>query len=140
MRSAPVIPGVALLIAAVLGPAGAAADDDGRPHPEPRVIVTVERVRGPHDSAAVEKTARGAWSRIVGCYREAMARGVLAKGSVLVRLEVSAEGSVKSARRQRATVEDELAGCLVGTMRGLAMPVARSGSTADVTIRVAPGD
>jgi hypothetical protein len=134
------VPGLALVAACLLGTTGAGADDDARPHPHPRIIITVDRVRGPHDRDQLQAAARGAWSRVVACYREAMGRGVLARGTVHVQLEVSGEGAVKRARRQRATVDEQLAACLVGTMRGLAMPEARSGSTADVTIRVAPGD
>ena len=110
------------------------------PHPHPRVIVSATKVRGPHDRAAVERAARLGWGRIVSCYEEAKARGTAPRGVVVARLEIAARGEVTRARRLRASLAKSLAKCLVGAMRGLAMPRARSGSSADVSIQVAPGD
>jgi hypothetical protein len=110
------------------------------PHPEPRVIVEVQRVLGPHDRGAVERAARLGWGRIVACHKAASARGVQARGTIRVRLEVSPHGVVKHAARVRSELEGELSKCLVRAMRGLTMPSAKRGSTIEASIRVAPGD
>jgi hypothetical protein len=140
---------VAVLIAALCAqPASGRAQGEAEPtpapgeprpaHPEPRVIVTVSAVRGPHDRAEVERAARLAWGRIVGCYK---AIDRTARGAVALELVVSASGKVTSARRTRSTLEKrELATCLTTAMEGLAMPTARARSVASTEIQVAPGD
>lgn len=115
--------------------------DTGRvPHPEPRVIVAVHKVRGPHDRGAVERAARLGWGRIVRCHKEASARGVQARGTIKLKLEVSAAGTVQAAKRVASELDAELSKCLVKAMRKVAMPRARRGSTVEASIRVAPGD
>jgi hypothetical protein len=108
------------------------------PHPEPRVIVNVLSVRGPHDPARVQHAARFGWKRIVRCYkRNDPKRAVI----VNLELDVSSEGSVTQARNARSNPRDpELATCLADVLPGLAMPKAPASSTADVEIRLAPGD
>ena len=110
------------------------------PHPEPRVIVAVQKVRGPHDRGAVERAARLGWGRIVGCHKAAGARGVVARGTIKVRLEVSAAGTVQHVKRVASELDGETSKCLVRAMRKVPMPRARRGSTVDASIRVAPGD
>ena len=56
-----------LLIAALVAQALSVAAAE--PHPEPRVIVNVVSVRGPHTPAAVQRAARFGWGRIVRCYK-----------------------------------------------------------------------
>jgi hypothetical protein len=117
---------------------GAHAWADAAPHPEPRVIVSVRSVSGPHPRAEVERAARLGWGRIVRCYKASEKRP---RGSVELELAVSGSGSVSSARRTKSTVGDkELARCLTKAMKGVAMPKARRRSIALVEIRVAPGD
>jgi hypothetical protein len=115
-------------------------DKPRAPHPEPRIIVDVARVKGPHDKKAVERSARMGWGRIVRCYNFSKADGVLGKGSIEARVTISADGQVRDARRRGGTVKGELARCVVRSMRRLPMPRARAGSTADIVIQVAPGD
>ena len=108
------------------------------PHPEPRVIVNVVAVHGPHDRAAVERSAREGWGRFVKCYKS-FDRG--AKGMIGVEFAVGSQGKVIRVRRTRSSLKStELAACLSDTLLGLAMPRAASRSTAFGEIHVAPGD
>jgi hypothetical protein len=108
------------------------------PHPEPRVIVNVVAVHGPHERAAVERSAREGWGRVVKCYK-AFGRG--AKGMIGVEFAVGSQGKVIGVRRTRSSLKSgELAACLSDTLLGLAMPKAASRSTAFGEIHVAPGD
>jgi hypothetical protein len=102
------------------------------------VIVNVRSVRGPHRQVDVERSARLAWGRIVKCYYSSDQRE---RGAIAVELVIAGSGKVTSARRTRSTLKDrELATCLTKAMKGLAMPKARAGSTANAEIEVAPGD
>jgi hypothetical protein len=108
------------------------------PHPEPRVIVTVSSVHGPHARDEVERAARLGWGRIVRCYKASPKRP---RGSVKLELTLGAHGKVTGARRKKSTLrEPELARCLTKALKGLAMPKARRRSTANVEVQVAPGD
>jgi hypothetical protein len=115
-------------------------EDVPAPHPEPRVIVTVAKVRGPHDRKAVETAARKGWGGIVRCYKQTKHGAKPLRGTVQVRVEIRANGEIMGSRRQGGTLKGELARCLVRSIRKLSMPRARSGSTAEVVIKVAPGD
>jgi len=113
----------------------AAAD---APHPEPRVIVNVVSVRGPHAPLEVQRAARLAWGRIIRCYKSIDSG---AKGKLELELKVSKSGSVASARVGPSTLNNsELVQCLADTMKGLAMPRASADSVAGIEIHVAPGD
>jgi len=131
---------VALLLAGSLGRAGrASAEEAARPpHPEPRVIVNVLSVKGPHKADRVQHDARFGWKRIVKCYK---AQGAKEKTAVTLELVVSGAGSVARARRILSEAKDgELAACLADTLTGLAMPKAPADSMADVEIKLSPGD
>lgn len=122
-----------LAVACTVSLASAAA-----PHPEPRVIVNVLSVRGPHAPLEVQRAARLAWGRIIRCYKS-IDNG--AKGTTELELQVSKAGSVAQVRIGPSTLDNaELVRCLADTMQGLAMPRASAASTADIEIRVAPGD
>jgi len=108
------------------------------PHPEPRVIVNVVSVRGPHTPPAVQRAARLGWGRIVRCYKSV---DPSIKGKLDLELHVSKKGSVVSTRALASTLgNSELVRCLSETMQGLAMPEASADSTAAIEIHVAPGD
>jgi hypothetical protein len=115
-----------------------AAEAPAPHHPEPRVVVNVTSVKGPHARGDIERAARLAWGRIVSCYKAIDPR---AKGLIRLELAVAGHGEVTDARRTHSTLKNrELAACLTGAMKGLAMPKARAGSTAHTEIQVAPGD
>ena len=125
-----------LLVVAWLAQALAATA--GEPHPEPRVIVNVVSVRGPHTPPAVQRAARLGWGRIVRCYKSI---DPSIKGKLDLELHVSKTGSVASTRAGASTLgSPELVRCLSATMKGLAMPEASADSTAAIEIHVAPGD
>lgn len=115
-----------------------AALADRAPHPEPRVIVNVTRVQGPHAAAGVQRAARFGWGRIVRCYKASDRR---AKGKVMLEAVVSGEGSLTGARQKSSTLGNpELSACLTGCLTGLSMPKADAASTVTIEIQVAPGD
>jgi hypothetical protein len=108
------------------------------PHPEPRVIVNVLSVRGPHERPAVERSARLAWGRIVNCYNSL---GERTRGRVELDLAISSDGRVTAARRTHSTFKTpELARCLASALRRVSMPKATGRSSALTEIHVAPGD
>lgn len=107
-------------------------------HPEPRVVVNVLALRGPHDPAKVQHAARFGWKRIVRCYK---ATGAKRPANVYLGVEVSGEGAVSNAWSAHTNPEHrELSACLADALRGLPMPKAAAASTADLEIRLAPGD
>lgn len=125
------------LSALLLVSQNSAAETTRAPHPEPRVIVTVTALKGPHDRARVQHAARTTWGRIVRCYKEL---GQRERGKLSLRLEISARGKVIGARKLQSTLNEELDACLVKTLGSKDMPPASSGSTASIEIQLAPGD
>jgi hypothetical protein len=121
------------------GSSAAPEPDKPRPHhPEPRVIVNVMSVKGPHVRNELERAARLGWGRIVSCY-ESTARN--AKGIVELELAVAAAGKVTAARPTRSTFRNrKLEACLTKLWKSIAMPKARAGSIIRMEIHLAPGD
>jgi hypothetical protein len=114
------------------------AEAEQPPHPEPRVIVNVLSVKGPHARGEVERAARLGWGRIVRCYKSIDAQ---ARGRAELELVISESGQVTSARQTRTTLRrPELPSCLASAMKAMGMPKASAQSTASVEIHVAPGD
>lgn len=109
------------------------------PHPEPRVIVTVHSVAGPHKRKDVERAARLGWGRIVRCYKASPKRP-RPRGSVRLELAISGRGVVTGARRTKSTLDREISSCLAKSLRGLSMPKARRRSSARIEVQLAPGD
>ncbi len=111
---------------------------DRAPHPEPRVIVNVTHVRGPHTAAGVQRAARFGWGRIVRCYKSIDSQ---AKGKVTLEAVVSSAGSLIRSRQKHSTLGNaKLSACLRDCLEGLTMPEAKAASTATIEIEVAPGD
>jgi hypothetical protein len=107
-------------------------------HPEPRVIVIVISVRGPHNPARVQHDARFGWKRIVGCYKK---HGPYQKTLLELDLVVSGEGKLARVSNVRSDASNhELEQCLADKLPGLSMPKAPADSTANVEIQLAPGD
>lgn len=136
--------GVAALLLATLAlsDARAAANEMAAPepragHPEPRVIVTVTGLKGAHDHAEVQRSARASWAGIVRCCKQLGGRK---GGTLTVRLEISATGKVVGTRRLASTLNDEVSSCLTSVLRDRTMPGAVAGSTATVALQLAPGD
>jgi hypothetical protein len=117
-------------------------DDTGEhprpPHPEPRVIVNVISVRGPHKPDRVQHDVRFGWKRIVRCYK---AGGAKEHAELTLELTLSSEGSVTNVRSIFFEAKNsELASCLVKTLPGLAAPKASADSKAEVELLLSPGD
>lgn len=106
-------------------------------HPEPRVIVTVTELKGGHQRDAVERAARETWGGIVRCYNQ---YGKRQRGELRLRLEIAPTGKVAGVRRVSTTLNDEVSKCLTGVLRDRAMPGGNSGSSATISIELAPGD
>ena len=140
---ASILCGAVLIAGADHARADGSDSPDGPPservaHPEPRVIVNVLSVRGPHVQAKVQHAARFGWKRIVRCYK---ASGAKRPAIVRLGLELSSEGQVSDAWSGSAQPEHRaLSTCLASGLQGLAMPKASASSTADLEIRLAPGD
>jgi len=108
------------------------------PHPEPRVIVNVLAVKGPHQQARVQHDARFGWKRIVRCYK---ANSPHRKALITLDLVVSGEGSVTRALHVRSNPDNPgLEQCLAESLPGLSMPKAPTDSTANVEMQLSPGD
>jgi hypothetical protein len=108
------------------------------PHPEPRVIVTVHSVRGPHKSPEVERAARLGWGRIVRCYKK---DGKRERGKIDLAVTVSGSGTIAASRTRHSSFRGrELPSCVSRALRGLSMPKARRGSDARIEIQLSPGD
>lgn len=108
------------------------------PHPEPRVIVDVFSVQGPHKPDRVQHSARYGWKRIVHCYK---ASGTKGRAVVTLELVLSGAGEVARARGIVFEPKDrELTSCLATILLGLSMPKASTDSTAHVAIQLSPGD
>jgi hypothetical protein len=118
---------------------GDPAPKNERPyHPEPRVVVNVLSVRGPHNPARVQHDARFGWKQIVICYKK---HGPHHKTLVKLDMVVSGEGKLARVLNVRNDASNhELEQCLVDRLPGLSMPKAPADSTAYVEIQLAPGD
>ncbi|HEU4536678.1 MAG TPA: AgmX/PglI C-terminal domain-containing protein [Polyangiaceae bacterium] len=127
----------------LFGVAGAAAPSAPRGgHPEPRVVVDVLNVSGPHKRAELEaESRRSLWGKIVGCYRPAAQKKPGLKGDATLKLRVGAGGNVGAVRPEGSTFgDDELVACFQRHVAALAMPKAAADSDVTLQIHVAPGD
>jgi hypothetical protein len=118
------------------------ASDNSKPerpyHPEPRVIVNVVSLKGPHHQARVQHDVRFGWKRIVRCYK---AHSPNQRALVTLDLIISGEGSVERVQNTGSLPENrELERCLAERLPGLSMPKANENSTANVEIKLSPGD
>jgi hypothetical protein len=120
-------------------PTASDASKPERPyHPEPRVVVNVVSLKGPHNQARVQHDARFGWKRIVRCYK---AHSPHKPAVVTMALIISAEGSVERVQDTGSVPANrELERCLADVLPGLSMPKANDKSTANVEIKLAPGD
>jgi hypothetical protein len=111
-------------------------------HPLPRIIVDIDKVKGPLHAREVERLARKQlWIHVFSCYRLGAYKAPGLRGKTTVRLTVSRAGKVTGARAISSTLPDaDVVSCLAERTRSLSLPGARSGSTAVVTMQVFPGD
>jgi hypothetical protein len=111
-------------------------------HPEPRVIVDVLKVAGPHDRDDLERDARRLlWGKIVSCYKPAAHLRPKLRGEVVLKLRAGAHGDVSSVRKVRATLPDAgVVGCWSKRVREISLPRASRASDVTIQIHIAPGD
>jgi hypothetical protein len=111
-------------------------------HPDPRIIIDVERVRGGHASKDIERIARKHhWMPMVRCYRLGAHKDPELRGTTRARIEVHKSGKVKSARFLDTELDDRaVARCMADKLRDLSFEPARSGATVWLRMRIGPGD
>jgi hypothetical protein len=111
-------------------------------HPEPRVIVDVLKVRGPHARADIQREARQQlWGQIIRCYRPGQAKKPKLRGDATFSLRAGADGSVSNVRTIGATLADEdVVDCWASLLRDLPLPTASGASDVVMQIYAAPGD
>lgn len=111
-------------------------------HPDPRVIINVERVKGPHRPEDLQRLARrNHWIQVIRCYRLGAYKDPTLRGWSKAVIGVSKNGTVKGARLLETQLADrEVAECIVEKLSSLKLPKARSGSNAWLELRVSPGD
>jgi hypothetical protein len=126
---------------------GALGDLVGEPaavqgHPDPRVIVNVDKLEGPHDADKVQRTARKHhWINVVNCYRIGWYKKPDLEGWTHGEATIASGGAVLRPKLVDTELEDEeVAKCVVDKLRSLKMPRAEKSSRAFLAIRVGPGD
>ena len=125
--------GTGELLAPLPGPTG---------HPDPRVTINVERIKGGHDGNDVQRLLRrNHWIQVVRCYRLGAYKDAELRGATKALIGITRSGEVvKPKLLQTALHDPAVAECLVNRLRTLRMPAARAPSTAWLELRVAPGD
>jgi len=111
-------------------------------HPDPRVIVNVDKAIGPRKPKALQTTARKRlWKPIIQCYRRGAYKDPHLRGWTQARFTVSAAGQVRRPRLLDTELGDaEVAQCLVDELEDLRFARARKGSSVWIAMRVGPGD
>jgi len=111
-------------------------------HPQPRVVVEVQHVDGPHQRADVQREARSfLWGKIIKCYRAGAADKPKLKGEATFALRVSADGEVSGVRTTGATIAHEgVIRCWAREIEQVPMPRAEAASHISLQVHVSPGD
>ncbi|WP_104977453.1 AgmX/PglI C-terminal domain-containing protein [Sorangium cellulosum] len=111
-------------------------------HPLPRIIVDIDKVKGPLKAREVERIARRhLWMHVYSCYRLRAYREPSLHGKTTVRLTVSRAGKVTGARATASTLSaPDVVACLEQRARSLPLPRAKAGSTVVASLQVYPGD
>lgn len=111
-------------------------------HPDPRVVINLERIKGAHDGRDVLRLARrNHWIQVVRCYRLGAYKDAELRGATKAVLGITAAGEVVRPKLLDTALADRaVADCIVNKLRVLKMPPARAASTAWLELRVGPGD
>jgi len=111
-------------------------------HPEPRVIVNIVKVSGPHRAKSLQRLARrNHWMPIIRCYRLGAWLDPHLRGWTRAQIGVTAAGGVRRPRLIRTELGDRaVASCMVERLADLELPRARRSSRVIVDMRVGPGD
>lgn len=111
-------------------------------HPDPRVIVNIDKAQGAHDADKLQRVARKYhWINVVRCYRLGAYKDAELRGWTHARMTVSTAGRVLRPQLLKTELEDdEVSKCVVDKLRTLKFPRAAKSTKAWVDIRVGPGD
>ena len=111
-------------------------------HPDPRVVINVARVKGPHDPAKVQQLLRrNHWINVVRCYRLGAFKNSELRGWTKATVALSAKGKIHDTRLIDSELDDhDVASCMVGKLALIAVPAAAKKSQAWIELRVGPGD
>ncbi len=111
-------------------------------HPDPRVIVNVIDVDGPHDAKKIERVARKYhWIHVVRCYQLGAWKDPLLRGWTKARLTIGADGRGKKPKLVDTELADgEVARCMVKKLVEIDYPPASKASNVRIEMRVSPGD
>jgi hypothetical protein len=111
-------------------------------HPDPRVVVNVERVSGAHDVAEVTRLARrNHWLQVVRCYRLGAYKDPELRGWTKVLATIARGGVVSHVELLETELgERAVAECMAQKLKALKLPTARGASKVRFEMRVGPGD
>jgi hypothetical protein len=125
--------GTGELLAKLPGPKG---------HPDPRVRVNIEKVKGPHKAKDLQRIARKYhWINVVRCYRHGHYKNKYLRGWTYARATVSKGGKVRAPKLLKTDLDVKAAArCMVDKLKTLKFPGARAGSRIWVDMKVGPGD
>jgi len=125
--------GTGQLLAELPGPEG---------HPDPRVRVNIDKVKGRHKAKTLQRVARKYhWINVVRCYRLGAYKDPYLRGWTHARATVTKGGKVVRPRMLRTELKDKkVAKCVVKKLKKLKFPPAKRGSDVWVDIKVSPGD
>lgn len=128
------VAGVAPFVASVT----ASAQD----HPDPRVIVNVVKVAGPHAGADLQREMRRQlWGKIIACYRPGALKNQALAGWTTVRFDVARTGKPRPGKLVKTTLKDkQVARCLAKVVAKAPLVPAKRASTVTAELYVAPGD
>jgi hypothetical protein len=125
--------GTGALLAPLPGPEG---------HPDPRVIINVTKVTGPHGAPKIQQLLRrNHWIQVVRCYRLGAYKDSELRGWARGTAIVKKDGKIHDPRLVSTDLADkEVAECMLQRLTLAAMPTAAKKSQASVEIHVGPGD
>ncbi len=111
-------------------------------HPDPRVIVNVDRSEGGLQAKTVQRVARKYhWINVVRCYRLGAFKDRELRGWTHAKMTITTAGRVLRPKLVKTDLkDDEVANCVVDKLRTLKLPRAKRSTRAWVDIRVGPGD
>jgi hypothetical protein len=111
-------------------------------HPQPRVIIDVTHVKGPHKAADVQREARRLfWIKVVTCFGLGAYKDQKLRGMTRAVIQVDKNGKVRGSRiASTKLTEEDVPKCFAEELKKLPLPKAKSGSAVTLEIQVSPGD
>ena len=111
-------------------------------HPDPRVIINLDKIRGPHRGKDVLRLARrNHWMKVIRCYRLGAYKDRHLRGWTKAVFDVSPGGRASNARLLDTKLADkQVANCMVTKLETLKLGRAARSSRVWLSLRVAPGD